>query len=851
MSKTNDKILKDILKPNNIDINDLFSLSYTFENLKSFADKIITNQQAIVKKFEEIEKQLSAQKEDNKKHESIQSKIDNRLKNLEIGNSKFRKEVLSMMKNKDQTIPTKKHRQQSPKDTEKEKDQREDSKEKDHKEDSNIQIEIKSSKKLVPVEKQVKKISNFDKVSSSPKKENKDDSVDEDDKKADIYYEDSSMSSDDLLEIKQKLTDFEDKFEQLEQKIAQIPANTKKTPLLNAENFIMDDKNEEISMLKLQMKELVTKTENFKTENDVFKKKLEEISVKVMEFNIYDVLGKCEVTGGSVDASKILIMNLEQKVFAKISIMDDKIKKNEEDIYKLHNDFQNVKNQADVITNNIDNFKGKIKELVAEVQNTNDNNSNLVNEMGNKVNENYKKILTRIEEERNINKKNLDKIKKQIKQLLNKDTEEDDKINNNENGLSASDLKILSDLTKRTNEVEKEVKMMKNTLDLTTIKDDIFKIESELAQKTSLKDFFELNDKIKIQETIINNQRELIERVQEVSNKNMKENSFFVKKIESLTASVIQMRETLEALCGMKNDNEDDSLKYIMQETFNEFLKADTKEKTNLNRYVDDLRRKIKELSEIVSKKVEEDDMKNFEVIINNKFEELRLMCGKKFADKSDTSKSLKYLDQQLKYLTDILMKKGDTRENWLLAKKPVGGYTCAACESYIGDLREKDNFIPWNKYPQRDKNYRVGNGFSRMLNMLNLDIKSNVVGIKENNNNFNYESDEEYEKSKTGRLYTTSTDNYVNKRNKNFFNNSNVTSNLNKSNALPTIANKNKTIDEGVNHDEGGNENISYIHENEKVKNNEDYINYSKNISANKDNGGAQPKIVKVVRKK
>ena len=69
--------------------------------------------------------------------------------------------------------------------------------------------------------------------------------------------------------------------------------------------------------------------------------------------------------------------------------------------------------------------------------------------------------------------------------------------------------------------------------------------------------------------------------------------------------------------------------------------------------------------------------------------------------------------------------------ENWLLAKKPVNGYSCAACESYIGDLRDDTHkFIPWNKMPLRDpgdKLYRMGNGFSKMLQMLNFDNNGNV----------------------------------------------------------------------------------------------------------------------------
>ena len=55
---------------------------------------------------------------------------------------------------------------------------------------------------------------------------------------------------------------------------------------------------------------------------------------------------------------------------------------------------------------------------------------------------------------------------------------------------------------------------------------------------------------------------------------------------------------------------------------------------------------------------------------------------------------------------------KKDKGDNWLIAKKPMGGYECASCDSYIGNLQNtQTNNVNWNKYPQReisDKAYRV-----------------------------------------------------------------------------------------------------------------------------------------------
>ena len=108
-----------------------------------------------------------------------------------------------------------------------------------------------------------------------------------------------------------------------------------------------------------------------------------------------------------------------------------------------------------------------------------------------------------------------------------------------------------------------------------------------------------------------------------------------------------------------------------------------------------------------------------------------------------------------------------------------------------MGDLKENDDYIPWNKYPQRerDKNYRVGNGFSRMLNMLNLDVKNTFEGIKENN----YDSDNEHNNFDKKRLMTSPVNNSITTQNNN---SKNTKSNFNRStfnnsgqqNTLPKI---------------------------------------------------------------
>ena len=79
--------------------------------------------------------------------------------------------------------------------------------------------------------------------------------------------------------------------------------------------------------------------------------------------------------------------------------------------------------------------------------------------------------------------------------------------------------------------------------------------------------------------------------------------------------------------------------------------------------------------------------------------------------------------------------------ETWLLAKKPIGNYQCASCESNLKDLEQKDNYIPWNKYPIREeKTYRIGHGYSRILEMVNEEVIKNY----ESKDNKGYASDDD-----------------------------------------------------------------------------------------------------------
>ena len=756
--------INNLLEPINIDFDKLFSLSYTFDNLKTFMKNILKNQQIIADKINDLEKKSLNQNDENKKAHIFQVKIDKRVKTVENNVSKNKK-VLDNLKSNIKEVDN------AIKEIEENNVTESDDKENPDK---------RTSKKRIS---RIKRRSTYKENESSFNEENED----KDEKEYDYENYPDMASNKDISEIKNRLDNLEQKLEELNTKAIQKPVVT-----LNANDFQVSDKNNDVDLIKLEIKNIKQNNESFKMEADIIKKKIEDISVKVMDFDVYDVFKDSSVGGGSVDAAKILIKNLEQKLTHKNEIIDEKIKKNEEDIYKLKNEFQNLKNESDVISYNLNSFQDKIKELVEQVGLTNDTNSNLVNDINGKLTETYKKLLEKINEEKTDLKKSIEKIKRQLKLISNNKNIDEEVSKSKGNVLSDEDLKLISDLTKRMNEAEKTIKnLISISPEISKTKERIIKVENNLTLKANQTDFDEYVKKLTEQINMNNNIREFSEKTQDLATKNMKDLSFLMNKIESLGATVLAMKEALETLSGMKQENIFDMTQYVENIAFQDFIKRNNKDKDKLERGIDELRRLFKDILEAFNKKADEKDLKDFETLLNNKLEELKLMSGKKFADKIDTGKTLKYLDTQIKYILDILNKKNDRNENWLIAKKPIGGHACASCESYLGDLKENDDYVAWNKYPHRehDKNYRVGNGFSRMLNMLNLDIKNTFEGIKENN----YDSDNEHLNFDKKRLMTSPVNNTINtqnnsRNNKNNNFNRSTLNNFGPNNALPKI---------------------------------------------------------------
>lgn len=477
---------------------------------------------------------------------------------------------------------------------------------------------------------------------------------------------------------------------------------------------------------------------------------LEKIKVKVTDFDVFDLFKGGEGGDVDLDAAKILIKNLENKIAKKFEIYDERNKKMDKDVYKMQEDVKNslaivdgMKTKTDRNAELLDELSQKYENKISEVDNT-------LSELDNKIEIINSKIKSKPDFS-NI-KKNFEKKLKDLEDKLNSkldlflnsnsnnDSEEKEKYNKEKNEI----LAIIKELRKRIGELEKNTSVMFDQINADEIKKRIKKLETEIDKKAGKYEFQELTDKLRSLDEFVKDLNFKQDSLQQFTEKVRMDLAQIIKKIEFLSGEYSKLafnKSGQESDDGLSNV---DLSKFLDLNTFND-NKRDVNSKFEKVRLgFEDLSREIEEILSKLSHTPTDKDFLEFQNIVKNLLDELKISSNKKYADKIETSKSIKFLETQIRTLHDAFYKKNEAGDNWLLAKKPINNYVCASCEANIrGELDKRTEFVPWNRYPQRDdKAYRIGHGFSRMLQMVNEDI------IKNAGDKAGYSSDEDNKKS-------------------------------------------------------------------------------------------------------
>ena len=133
---------------------------------------------------------------------------------------------------------------------------------------------------------------------------------------------------------------------------------------------------------------------------------------------------------------------------------------------------------------------------------------------------------------------------------------------------------------------------------------------------------------------------------------------------------------------------------------------------------------KVLEIRQILESKSDADTSKALEAKIKKLSHDLTDRFTAQFAEKIELRRGFKYLEALIK--SNALSDGKAEGDDAMLARKPLGGWSCASCEKKLDTLTGKVAMhATWSKLPLRDPAERIlkaGPGYSKMLTTLQLD---------------------------------------------------------------------------------------------------------------------------------
>ena len=350
-----------------------------------------------------------------------------------------------------------------------------------------------------------------------------------------------------------------------------------------------------------------------------------------------------------------------------------------------------------------------------------------------------------------------------------KDKEKNGGSNTNKTGLGKNIEQIKDNIVELMKELQKTKK------DLNEHKENINKLNNkcEKLQGESVEEKFIIDDRIKdlekkmklllgdISQNEIENEDELRKKREAEKNRKQAEMLQIYSRLAQLDSNKIdtaifdmksdrfltqlediknKLHELIFSIYGYTGDQYEipKNIKFVKED---DYIKHKLNMEYELGRIWAELK-KLREMIDAIKENIKGickmKDIEDNNNYLLQKINELFDGLNKKFVLKTDNSNSLKNLEDQFKKIILLLATKIENeKNNWLLAKKPMNGYSCAACEGYIGDLKDEkdDKYLTWKKLPIREREkeseheklYRLGNGYSHILKMVGVDGGGNV----------------------------------------------------------------------------------------------------------------------------
>ena len=410
----------------------------------------------------------------------------------------------------------------------------------------------------------------------------------------------------------------------------------------------------------------------------------------------------------------------------------EKLLKNQQKLQKQIDSMKDEQKELKLLKNDLNTTKEELNKInqIFQIDDNNEKDKDKYKDKSNEVNMNKSSFGKNFEQLKNQILE-LKKESEKTKQDLNKHNENIYLLNNKCEKIkdeAGEDKSLLND---KINDLENKILLLLG---------DVKPEELENAEKFKEKKAEEERQKKATIEQINRKLAQLDSNKIDTAIFDMKNEKFY-NKLEDVQNKLHRLIFNLYGYTGAQYDIPE-AIKFLREDEYKKY-------KINIENEFRKILEEIKKLKERIESIKEEikDNCKHKDIEVNNnyifrKMDELIEGLNKKFVFKSENSNALKNLEDQFKRIVLLLATKIEhENNNWLLAKKPINGYSCAACENYIGDLKEEknDKYLTWKKLPLRerekeseqekdkDKLYRLGNGYSHILKMVGVDSSGNI----------------------------------------------------------------------------------------------------------------------------
>ena len=532
-----------------------------------------------------------------------------------------------------------------------------------------------------------------------------------------------------ISDLKNRILNIEKEFSNLRKFIPQYKESRTLNDILDEHKSNLNDLNENVKGIKDNMSNM--------------KENMENIKLKVMDFSVFDAFKDKNVTA-DIDAAELLIKSLENKINEKFKFMEDKMKIDEQDIMKLKTELTNIKNSSNFQTKNLTYVKEEIDSIQKSIEqlktNTSDNimqNRELIRKLREKNNSNSKDFSTQINSMKQKISSLEEKMQKMFEDIQNNiKKEENIDLSKIEQEFIKNDEFILfkDNIQKKCSHLEKKLHSLSENIKTEELEEKIYQINKELKnKKPDEKEFFSLSEQVQSHQDFFDSMKIENTNTQEDIKKLRETINLINRKCEDLILQNLMSTK-------MSEDSKDSKIRqnlifaklqdYLETSVFHDYLINDTREKEKIQKDINNYKQFKEEMIETLKKSASIQDLKNLEDYLEDLIDEFKGKMFKLCPRKSEINKTIKSMELQLKELYEMISKKEEKNENWMLAKKPIGGFACASCESYLGDLKENDEKVFWNQFPEYNSTFRdlnvnkIGNGFSRILNLVNVNNK-------------------------------------------------------------------------------------------------------------------------------